>query len=152
MKEKSINPNLVSAVLIGFTVLFLTILPIRIEFGLPAVEAQETPAPTTETVGYGEAAALTVVEYTLRTVLGQTPPMAFQGVGGSIDGQINPLLIANVGDTVRITLINGDPIIHNLNITEFNVATGDLIADEETVTVEFIATMPGDFVYFCSIV
>lgn len=152
MKEKSINPNLVSAVLIGFTVLFLSILPIRIEFGFPTVEAQETPAPTTETVGYGEAATPTVVEYTLRTVLGQTPPMAFQGVGGSIDGQINPLLTANVGDTVRITLINGDPIVHNLAITEFNVATGDLIADEETVTVEFIATMPGDFIYFCSIV
>ena len=51
--------------------------------------------------------------------------MAFQGVGGSIDGQINPLLTANVGDTVRLTVINGDPILHDLTISEFNVTTGN---------------------------
>lgn len=151
MKDKSIHPNFVSAVLIGFTALFLVILPIRVEFGLPVVEAQETPAPTTETAGYGDGSAPAVVEYTLRTVLGLTPAMAFQGVGGSIDGQINPLLTANVGDTVRLTVINGDPILHDLTISEFNVTTGELTADEQTVTLEFIVTMPGDFIYFCSV-
>lgn len=149
MKEKSINPNWATAVLIGFMVLFLAVLPIRVEISLPAVEAQETPAPADETVGYG--AAPTVVEYTLRTVLGQNPAMAFQGVGGGIDGQINPQLTANVGDTVRLTVINGDPIAHDLTITEFNVTTGQMIEDEQTITLEFIATMPGDFVYFCSL-
>lgn len=151
MKEKSINSNVVSAVLIGFAVLFLAMLPIRIEFGLPAVEAQETPAPADQPVSYGESAEPAIIEYTLRTVLGQTPPMAFQGVGGTIDGQINPQLTANVGDTVRLTVINGDPIAHDLTITEFNVTTGQMVEDEQTITLEFVATMPGDFVYFCSI-
>lgn len=148
MKEKTINTHLVSAVLIGFTVLFLAILPIRIEFGLPTVEAQETPVPTAQTVSY---TAPSMVEYTLRTVLGQTPPMAFQGVGGSIDGQLNPQLAANVGDTVRLTVINGDPVAHDLTIADLNVTTGQMVGDEETVTLEFVVNMPGDFVYFCSL-
>lgn len=92
-----------------------------------------------------------VVEYTLLTVIGQTPPMAFQGVGGEIDGILNPELTANVGDTVRITVINGDPVLHDFVIEEFNVTTGNMMEDEQTVTVEFVATMPGEFVYFCSI-
>jgi len=156
MKDKSINPNLVSAVLIGFTILFLALVPIRIEFGLPSVEAQETPVPTAETVGYGDAVVSdttvpAIVEYTLRTVIGLTPPMAFQGVGGSIDGQINPMLTANVGDTVRLIVVNGDPVMHTLVITEFNADTGDLLTDEQTVTIEFVVTMPGDFIYFCDV-
>jgi nitrite reductase (NO-forming) len=152
MKDKMINSSVVSIVLIGFAVLFLAVLPIRIEFGLPAAEAQETPAPTAQPVGYADAAAApTVVEYTLRNVLGQTPPMAFLGVGGSIDGQVNPLLTANVGDTVRITVVNGDPVAHDLTISEFNVTTGMMTEDEQTVTVEFVVTTPGDFIYFCSI-
>ena len=156
MPDKSINPNLVSVVLVGFTILFLALLPIRVEFGLSTVEAQETSTPAADPVGYGEtppSETITpaVIEYTLRTVLGQTPPMAFQGVGGIIDGQINPMLTANVGDTVRITVINGDPVQHDLTITEFNVTTGQLLEDEQTVTVEFVATTPGDFIYFCSV-
>lgn len=151
MKENTINPNWVTAVLVGFTILFFAIVPIRIEVGLPSAEAQETPVPTAETVSYGEAVAPATVEYTLRTVLGQTPPMAFQGVGGAIDGQINPLLTANVGDTVRLTVVNGDPVLHDLTITEFDVTTGEMIEDEQTVTVEFVVTTPGDFIYFCSI-
>ena len=149
MNQKTINPGLVSAILIGVAVLLLTVLPIRIEIGLPVVEAQETPVPGAQAVA--EAAAPTIVEYTLRTVLGQTPPMAFQGIGGSIDGQVNPQLSANVGDTVRLTVINGDPVAHDLMITEFNVTTGQMIEDEQSVTLEFVVTTPGDFVYFCSL-
>lgn len=149
MNQKTINPGLVSAILIGVAVLLLTVLPIRIEIGLPVVEAQETPVPGAQVVA--EAAAPTIVEYTLRTVLGQTPPMAFQGVGGGIDGQVNPQLSANVGDTVRLTVINGDPVAHDLTITEFNVTTGQMIEDEQSVTLEFVVTTPGDFVYFCSL-
>jgi nitrite reductase (NO-forming) len=131
----------VTATLIGFLILILAAFPLRIEVSLPAAEAQQS----------GEAIAPKVVEYTLRTVLGMTPPMAFLGVGGSIDGQINPLLEAAVGDTVRITVINGDPVLHDLVIDEFGVTTGEMIEDEQTVTIEFIASMPGEFDYYCSV-
>ncbi len=156
MQNKPISPTLMSLLVIGFTVLFLAVVPIQIRFEMPTVQAQETPAATAAPEGYGaapagEAPAPAVVEYTLRTVLGLTPAMAFIGVGGEIDGVVNPLLTANVGDTVRITVVNGDPVAHDLEITEFGVSTGQLVALEETATVEFVASMPGDFVYFCSI-
>jgi nitrite reductase (NO-forming) len=152
MNDKSVNPTLASAVLIGFALLILAILPFRIEISMPTAQAQETPAPTTEAQPVSaEAAEPKIVEYTLRTVLGQTPPMAFQGVGGTIDGQINPTLEANVGDTVRLTVVNGDPVLHDLTINEFNVTTGQMLEDEQTVTLEFVVTMPGEFVYYCSV-
>lgn len=147
--QKELNPNFVSAVLIGFTVLILALLPIRIEFVPNEVSAQETSTPTESiTVAQSETA---VVEYTLRTQLGGEPPMAFVGVGGEIDGVVNPELVVNLGDTVRITVINGDPTLHDLKIDEFGVHTGELIQDEQTVTVEFVANQPGNFDYYCSI-
>ncbi|MBZ0295906.1 MAG: nitrite reductase, copper-containing [Anaerolineae bacterium] len=147
--NKQLNPNLVAIVLVGFTVLFLAVLPIRIEFATNDVQAQATLA-NTEPVQVAQAENTKVVEYTLRTITGQMPPMAFIGVGGSIDGQINPPLIADAGDTVRITLINGDPVLHNLMIDEFNATTGDLLLQEQSATIEFAPDKPGDFVYYCS--
>jgi len=147
--NKELNPNFVSAVLIGFTVFFLVVLPIRIEFAPNEVAAQETSTPT-EPIAVAQAET-TVVEYTLRTQLGGDPPMAFVGVGGEIDGVMNPELVVNLGDTVRITVINGDPTLHDLKIDEFGVYTGEMVEDEQTVTVEFVADQPGNFDYYCSI-
>lgn len=92
-----------------------------------------------------------VVEYTVITQMPGDPAMAFVGVGGTIDGVINPELTANLGDTVRITVINGDPMMHDLTIDEFGVYTGELLDDEQTVTVEFVADQVGAFKYYCSI-
>lgn len=146
MNNKELNPNFVAAVLIGFTVFFLAVLPIRIEFGPGEVNAQETPEPNT--VAQTEA---NLVEFTLRTQIGGDPAMAFVGVGGDIDGVVNPDLVVNLGDTVRITVINGDPALHDLRIDEFGIYTGELLQDEQTVTVEFVADQPGNFNYYCSI-
>jgi len=155
MNHKPISPGLASLVLISVTALLLIAFPMRLEIILPTAQAQETPAATVEAaaqpVGYTDAPAPAVHEYTLRTVLGGTPAMAFQGVGGSIDGQINPLRTASVGDTIRLIVVNGDPVLHDLIITEFGVTTGELTTDEQIVTVEFVVTQPGEFIYFCSI-
>ncbi|RMG77875.1 MAG: nitrite reductase, copper-containing, partial [Chloroflexi bacterium] len=83
--------------------------------------------------------------------MGGDPPMAFVGVGGDIDGVVNPELVVNLGDTVRLTIINGDPVLHDLKIDEFNVFSGELLEDEQTVTVEFVADQPGNFYYYCSV-
>lgn len=156
MNQKTVNPGLVAIALVGFTLFFLTLFPVRIQIDLPSVGAQATEVPpTVAPAGYVEAsapaAAPQVREYTLRTVLGATPPMAFQGVGGEIDGVINPDLTANVGDTIRLTVINGDPVLHDLMIDEFGVTTGEMLQDEQTVVLEFVASMPGEFTYYCSV-
>lgn len=147
--RKEINPSFVPAIMIAVVVLILAVLPVRIQIVQNQVSAQETQVVESP-VAVAQAEAQ-VVEYTLRTIMGQTPPMAYIGVGGGIDGQINPTLTANVGDTVRITIVNGDPVLHNLHIVEFGVASADLVALEEQDTVEFVVDKPGDFVYFCEV-
>ncbi|MEO8609503.1 MAG: copper-containing nitrite reductase [Chloroflexota bacterium] len=137
MNQKPLNANLVSAILIAFAALFLVVLPFKLQIVPNSSSAQSTPTATT-------------VEYTLRTVLGQTPPMAFIGVGGSIDGIINPELKANVGDTVKITVINGDPILHDMTIDEFGVSTGQLTLKDQQGVIEFVADKGGSFKYYCA--
>jgi len=144
--NKSLNPNLVSAVLIVITAVILIALPIRIEFTLDEAQANDNTVENVVTVSQAN-----VVEYTLRTQMGGDPPMAFVGVGGDIDGVVNPELVVNLGDTVRLTIINGDPVLHDLKIDEFNVFSGELLEDEQTVTVEFVADQPGNFYYYCSV-
>jgi nitrite reductase (NO-forming) len=144
--NKQISPNFVSLILIGFAVLVLAILPVSIQITPNTTDAQEATATTTN-VSEHEAQ---IVEYTLRTITGQTPAMAYIGVGGDIDGIINPTLTARVGDTVRLTVINGDPILHDLKIDEFNVYTGNLLSLDEQATVEFVPDRPGDFIYYCN--
>ena len=153
---KQVSPNIVAIVLIALTVVILAILPVSIQITPNASVAQEATATTT-TTGMDMTMPMNtanpqpkIVEYTLKTVIGLTPAMAFIGVGGEIDGVINPPLAANVGDTVRITVINGAPVLHDLKIDEFNVFTGELTTQDQQVTVEFVPDHPGDFVYYCN--
>ncbi len=151
--NRPVSPNIVALVLIALAAAFLMMFPISIQITPIASNAQAATATSgmemTMPMNTTSAQAKTV-EYTLKTVIGLTPPMAFIGVGGDIDGIVNPPLSANVGDTVRITLINGDPIMHDLKIDEFNVFTGELTVKDEQVTVEFVPDRPGEFVYYCN--
>lgn len=136
MNRKSFNPNTWAAILIFVgTITAVLVFPFSIRIVPNASSAQ----------------AGTTVEYTLKAVLGQnTPPMAFVGVGGAIDGQVNPELTANVGDTVKITVINADAIQHDLTIDEFKVSTGLLTTKDQTAVVTFTADKPGTFKYYCA--
>jgi nitrite reductase (NO-forming) len=125
MNQKPLNSNLVSVILVAFAALFIAVLPVRLQVVPNSSSAQSTLATT--------------VEYTLRMVIGQTPPMAFIGVGGDIDGVINPELKANVGDTVKITVVNGDPVLHDMTIDEFGVTTGQLTQQDQQAVIEFVA-------------
>lgn len=100
-----------------------------------------------------ESAALTDpadISYTLKTA-SEGSRLVFIGVGGEIDGQVNPDLQASVGDTVAITLVNDDGRFHDIVITEFDAATpvfGE-IGQEETI--QFTVNQAGTFAYFCSV-
>ncbi len=148
--NRPIQPTLGALILIALTVLCVGILPISIQI-VPRTADAQPDAHTGMDDMQSVSATAQVVEYTLRTVIGQTPPMAFVGVGGAIDGLLNPPLTANVGDTVRLTVINGDPVLHDLTLEILNVTTGQMLADEQSITLEFVPTAPGDYVYFCSV-
>lgn len=147
--NRQLNPNLVSAVLAGVTVLILVVLPFYLE-------AESNEAKTAEKAGNSsfidvDRADASVVKFTLRTQIGGAPAMAFVGVGGEIDGMSNPDLTVTRGDIVQITVINGDPMLHDFTIDAFNVYSGELIEDGQTTTVEFVANQVGSFPYYCSV-
>ncbi len=117
-----------------------------------ADNAAPPAAETTEAAEHVHASAPgPVVEYTLRTAMGADPAISFVGVGGAIDGVTNPDLHAAVGDTVRLTIVNGHAMLHDLTIDAFDVYSGELLQAEQSVTVEFVATQPGSFTYYCSV-
>lgn len=145
--SKETNANLFSALLIGFTIFILLLLPIRIEFVPNQTAAQEA---TLESVQPSPIQA-EEIEFTLRSAMVGEPPMAFVGVGGDIQDVINPVLEVKVGEKVTIHLINGDPITHDLKVDAFNVTTGELYMKDQKASITFTPTAAGDYEYYCSV-
>lgn len=81
-------------------------------------------------------------EFILTTVLHEGKP-AFLGVGGEINGQINPNLTARPNDRVRIVLINGTTGKHQIVISGMNVKSGIVSKPKDITSVTFIAPMTG---------
>lgn len=149
--NKEINSTAVGIVVGLFVLLLIAILPISIEVKSRTADAQQ-PIPVTQLpVSQPVKTSGASVEYTLKGVTGQTPPMAFFGVGGAIDGLANPTLEAKTGDTVTIHFINSDPVMHDLTIDVLNVSTGQIMGVDETGVLTFEATEPGEFVYRCTV-
>jgi nitrite reductase (NO-forming) len=107
-----------------------------------------SPASPAES-GPGEAVPAEI-RYTLKTAA-EGGQLLFIGVGGEIDGQVNPDLQASVGDTVAITLVNDDGRFHDIVIDEFNAATPVFGEIGEEETVQFTADQAGTFFYYCSV-
>lgn len=73
----------------------------------------------------------------------------YVGIGGEIDGIRNPVLRVLKGETVRITMINGENMTHDVTIER----TGDqsLTITEEGDSTTVIFQSVGDDIYYCSI-
>jgi nitrite reductase (NO-forming) len=109
--------------------------------------AAENPVPQT---GNDTNATGKLVEYTLRSRL-DAGQMAFIGEGGGIDGTVNPTLSANAGDTVRVTLISGEGVEHNISFPDFGVTSESVVGEGDSTTVEFLVDRGGSFTYVCSV-
>ena len=74
---------------------------------------------------------------------------AFFGRGGDIDGQPNPTLYVNQGETIEITLLDlderGQP--HMLSIPALGLKTPTLAKNGESATLTFVAKDAGTFDY-----
>ncbi len=98
------------------------------------------------TVGY-----IADVSYTLTTGLAGGR-MAFIGVGGDIDGVANPTLRAKPGQTVQVTLINGDNVTHDILVEGFDGAHSNVVDRMGgTEVIAFRAGEEGVFDYWCTI-
>lgn len=121
----------------------------------PAVEtaqAEQKPAS-------GDAATPTVapgtsyhapVTFTLRTGIA-SGRMVYIGVGGEIDGQVNPVLSVHEGEVVQVNLINGEGAEHDIFVDQYNARSSVVVGKNASSTFSFTASKPGEFAYFCTI-
>ncbi len=59
------------------------------------------------------------------------------------------LIEINQGDTVKLTIKNNDEYDHGFSVDAFGIS--QRIPANETIDIEFVATQPGDFPYYCSV-
>jgi len=92
------------------------------------------------------------VEFTLQTIA-ENGKLLYIGVGGDIDGIVNPDLVVQPGAVVRIILINGDSMTHDLFLPDFNAKTEYVrkIGDQTELVFEAGAMQPGTYVYYCTL-
>ena len=75
--------------------------------------------------------------------------LGYRGVGGTIAGVRNPLLWARPGESVRITIVNGELMLHDVVLEKHNVRTLQILEKGETANITFKATESDT--YFCSV-
>ena len=107
-----------------------------------AVSSGGAPNPI---VGY-----LPDARYTLRSGIAEGR-LAFIGVGGDIDGKVNPVLSAAEGQVVQLTLINGEGAEHDIVFPDQDAKSPRVTGKGASTTIAFRATKAGDFIYFCSV-
>lgn len=105
---------------------------------------------TTTTEQRPSVAYIADVRYTLRSGIAEGR-MVYIGVGGAIDGQVNPLLSAAEGQVVQITLINGEGAEHDIAFPEHNTKSPRITGRGSSTTIAFRPERAGDFTYLCSV-
>jgi nitrite reductase (NO-forming) len=119
----------------------------------PAAPPQARRVPSIVPSAAAQAAAITDmsdVRYTVRTGIAEGQ-MVFIGVGGAIDGKVNPVLTAAQGQVVQVTLINGEGAVHDIVFPDQATHSPRVTARGASTTVAFLADKVGDFIYFCSL-
>jgi nitrite reductase (NO-forming) len=111
----------------------------------PAATNQATPSGAGADVGY-----IADANYTLRSGIAEGR-MVYLGVGGEIDGKVNPVLTAAEGQVVQLTLINGEGAEHDIVFPEQDAKSPRVTGKGASTTIAFRATKSGDFTYFCSV-
>jgi putative membrane-bound dehydrogenase-like protein len=83
-------------------------------------------------------------EYTLVSTM-----LGYRGQGGEIDGIRNPTLWAVTGDTVRITIVNGELMVHDVALEKLSVKSGEVLEKGASTSLTFKAEQSDT--YFCSL-
>ena len=86
-------------------------------------------------------------KYTLRSGIADGR-MVYIGVGGAIDGKVNPVLTAAEGQVVELTLINGEGAEHDIVFPDQNTKSPRVTGKGASTTIAFRAEKAGDFIVF----
>lgn len=110
--------------------------------------AQQAAAPAAgQAMSFNSHAPVT---FTLRTGVAEGR-MVYIGVGGDIEGQVNPELSVHQGETVQLNLINGEGAEHDVVIDELAIRSARVVGRGASTTLALMADQPGDFTYYCSV-
>ena len=107
--------------------------------------ATPAPPPPRASIDY-----IPDMRYTLRSGIAEGR-MVYIGVGGTIDGQVNPILAAAENQIVQITLINGEGAEHDIVFPEQNARSPRITGRGASTSMAFRAEKAGDFTYLCSV-
>lgn len=117
----------------------------------PAAPIAEQAAPDSSAAGAVASVSYhNPTTFTLRTGIA-TGRMVYIGVGGDIDGQVNPTLMVHEGELVQINLINGEGAEHDVVIDQYAARSSVVVGKNASSTFSFTAGKVGEFAYFCSI-
>jgi putative membrane-bound dehydrogenase-like protein len=83
-------------------------------------------------------------EYTLESTM-----LGYRGVGGEIDGVRNPTLWARTGETIRLTIVNGELMVHDIALDKPGVRSTQILDKGATASVTFRAVESD--LYYCSV-
>ena len=83
-------------------------------------------------------------EYTLESTM-----LGYRGIGGEIDGIRNPNLWARSGETVRITIVNGELMVHDIALEKHAVRSAQILDKGATSSVTF--KVKDSDIYYCSL-
>ena len=90
------------------------------------------------------------VTYKLRTGIGEGK-MIFTGVGGEIDGVVNPTLRVEPGQVVQVNLVNGDGALHDIVAPEFDAKSDQIAGKGSSSVMVFEVDEAGQYSYWCSV-
>jgi nitrite reductase (NO-forming) len=110
-----------------------------------APAASNAPADASGVVSYHSATI-----FTLRTGIAEGR-MVYIGVGGDIEGKVNPTLMVHEGELVQINLINGEGAEHDIVLDQYAARSAVVVGKNASSTFSFLANKVGEFAYFCSI-
>jgi len=116
----------------------------------PAAAAQPPGAQVQPNAPAPIPAYVPDARYTLRSGIAEGR-MVYIGVGGAIDGKVNPVLTAAEGQVVQLTLINGEGAEHDIVFPDQDAKSPRVTGKGASTTIAFRAAKSGDFVYFCSV-
>ncbi|CAM5472298.1 Cell division protein FtsP [Afipia felis] len=112
--------------------------------------AAAAPAPAPQPRAGAVSTYLSDAKYTLRSGIADGR-MVFLGVGGTIDGKVNPILTAVEGQVVQVTLINGEGAEHDIVFPDQDARSPRVISKGASTSIVFRASKAGDFVYYCDV-
>lgn len=118
-----------------------------------AQQAQAAPSPSSPSPQGKTGADIGYVadaKFTLKSGIAGGR-MVYIGVGGAIEGKVNPVLAAVAGQVVQLTLINGEGAEHDIVFPDQDTKSPRVTGKGASTTIAFRAAKSGDFVYYCSV-